>query len=110
MRLVLRLVPGTLERPRAGMLANPVMRVVPGTLERPRAGMLANPSMRLVPGTLVSPRVGMLAKELGVWWEKLANFDFREACGGPGSSCGLSDHKSRKFFDYPGFVEVLVLD
>jgi hypothetical protein len=52
----------------------------------------------------------MLAKELGVWWEKLANFGFREAFGGPGSSCGLSDHKSRNFFDYPGFVEVLVLD
>ena len=72
--------------------------------------MLANPVMRLVPGTLVSPRVGMLAKELGVWWEKLANFGFREAFGGPGSWCGLSDHKSRNFFDYPGFVEVLVLD
>ena len=72
--------------------------------------MLANPVMRLVPGTLVSPSVGMLAKELGVWWEKLANFGFREAFGGPGSSCGLSDHKSRNFFDYPGFVEVLVLD
>ena len=51
-----------------------------------------------------------LAKELGVWCEKLANFGFREACGGPGSWCGLSDHKSRNFFDYPGFVEVLVLD
>ena len=56
-----QLVPGTLERPRAGMLANPSMRLVPGTLERPRAGMLANPSMRLVPGTLERPRAGMLA-------------------------------------------------
>ena len=85
-------------------------QLVPGTLERPRAGMLANPSMRLVPGTLVSPSVGMLAKELGVWWEKLANFGFREAFGRPGSSCGLSDHKSQNFFDFPGFVEVPVLD
>ncbi len=63
-----------------------------------------------VPGTWVSPRVGMLAKELGFWWEKPANLGLREAFGGPGSSCGLSDQKSQNFFDFPGFVEVLVLD
>jgi hypothetical protein len=52
----------------------------------------------------------MLAKELGGWWEKPANLGLREAFGGPGSSCGLSDQKSQNFFDFPGFVEVLVLD
>jgi hypothetical protein len=52
----------------------------------------------------------MLAKELGFWWEKPANLGLREAFGGPGSSCGLSDHKSQNFFDFPGFVEVPVLD
>jgi hypothetical protein len=54
--------------------------------------------------------MGMLAIDWGARWEALANFGVWVVFGGPGSSCGLSDHKSRNFFDYPGFVEVLVLD
>ena len=44
-------------------------QLVPGTLERPRAGMLANPSMRLVPGTLVGPRrnAGKSGDASGAW-------------------------------------------
>ena len=63
-----------------------------------------------VPGTFVNSRIGMLAIDWGARWETLANFGVWVAFDGPGSSCGLSDQIPKFFFDYSGFVEVLVLD